>query len=410
MEKNRDTILVGAGAEHPQPFGLPSGNAFTWSTCYTENAQLYEALRIFYEDRLKKARSENELSLPKTYQPLFLFGAKSDAFKALIRNIYSSSKGAAALTTLLQDSEKDGYDKLTNNDFSLLYDELIASNEDNTALINLKRAAQMSIPSDAYYGAIEYYFPSLLNPSRRNRSFWKLINYYWTAFFSIAKPLIERCYRADTRLLKDGLYRFTLQNIDEVIREISNPLFFGDQELSKTYYEKFAGLFDSVLTTNYTSFSDRMLKNPEKGSIHLSGALWEFESATTLSTRDIRKQTIHDDEFVFPYLMTQAPVKPIVDPRQIKTYATAIKELEQSRRLVILGYSLCETDAHIVSLVRDYLESDEAEVVYLSYNNGDTPESICAKTRSSLKHKDKIKVMTCDDRSLNQLKKLLSVE
>lgn len=42
------TLLVGAGAECIEPFGLLAGKEFTFDTCYYQNEALYEALEEFY--------------------------------------------------------------------------------------------------------------------------------------------------------------------------------------------------------------------------------------------------------------------------------------------------------------------------------------------------------------------------
>lgn len=50
------TLLVGAGAECIEPFGLLAGKEFTFDTCYYQNEALYEALEEFYRGRLSKVQ------------------------------------------------------------------------------------------------------------------------------------------------------------------------------------------------------------------------------------------------------------------------------------------------------------------------------------------------------------------
>lgn len=58
---------------------------------------------------------------------------------------------------------------------------------------------------------------------------------------------------------------------------------------------------------------------------------------------DLLSQEAHgqlgDNDFIFPFLMTPAPVKPIVGACQIKAYADALDVLNQTSLLVVLGYS-----------------------------------------------------------------------
>ncbi len=51
MRKSVKTLLVGAGAETIEPFGLPSGKRYVFDTCYFVNKELYSALCAFYRGR-----------------------------------------------------------------------------------------------------------------------------------------------------------------------------------------------------------------------------------------------------------------------------------------------------------------------------------------------------------------------
>lgn len=53
------TLLVGAGAECIEPFGLLAGKEFTFDTCYYQNEALYEALEEFYRGRLSKSVNQD---------------------------------------------------------------------------------------------------------------------------------------------------------------------------------------------------------------------------------------------------------------------------------------------------------------------------------------------------------------
>lgn len=58
------TLLVGAGAECIEPFGLLAGKEFTFDTCYYQNEALYEALEEFYRGRLSKVQIGIQELLP----------------------------------------------------------------------------------------------------------------------------------------------------------------------------------------------------------------------------------------------------------------------------------------------------------------------------------------------------------
>ena len=93
---------------------------------------------------------------------------------------------------LERESVDEGEQKLNCDELNTLYDALIKeASRDSLAIQKLKDHLLKDLPEDAYFGTIEGYFSSLLNPSRRNKAFWKLINYYWSAFFAVSAPLIE---------------------------------------------------------------------------------------------------------------------------------------------------------------------------------------------------------------------------
>lgn len=85
------TLLVGAGAECIEPFGLLAGKEFTFDTCYYQNEALYEALGEFYRGRLSKSVNR-DLGTPSSYQNLFLYSSKNVAFRKLSNYIVSASK------------------------------------------------------------------------------------------------------------------------------------------------------------------------------------------------------------------------------------------------------------------------------------------------------------------------------
>lgn len=355
-------LLVGSGAEAGIPFNLPIGNAFTWKTCYTKNTALYKALDAFYGARLPKKSGERDL--PLKYQGLFLYEKTNPEFKKLVAAIAQEEKeGPETLRDFLDpffswDSEKiDEFAskarscKLGDESYGAIFDQLIADAGDGISSRSSAIRALKTLPKDAYFGTIETYFSSILNPARRNRQFWKLVNYYWSAFFSVAEPLIRRAYSGEKELTEKELYTFTLENLSEVVYRISEPTLFNSKEIRGTYYGQLKGHFDSVITTNYTSLSCLLGTEP----IYISGSLRKFESPESLTVRDIVDTPVANDEFVFPYLMTQAPIKPIICAEQVKDLVRMYEALEGADDLVVLGYSFCPSDAHVASIVGSWL-------------------------------------------------------
>lgn len=205
------TLLVGAGAECIEPFGLLAGKEFTFDTCYYQNEALYEALEEFYRGRLSKS-ANRDTGTPSSYQKLFLYSSKNVAFRKLSNYIVSASMdtflGSQLNEHIVKSQDDDEENQLDTYGRDLLFDMLIKRDKDAGYVSALKEVALEVIPDDAYYGTIETYFSSLINPARRNKSLWRLINYYWSAFFSVAEPLIRKAFEDDRLFKQQGLYRF----------------------------------------------------------------------------------------------------------------------------------------------------------------------------------------------------------
>lgn len=269
------------------------------------------------------------------------------------------------------------------------------------------------IPDDAYFGIIESYFAALINPKKRSQSFWRLINYYWSAYFSVAGPLIDRAYKDDRLYKQKDLYTFTLSNLRDVVETIAAGDLYTSEEIDASYYGRLQGMFDNALTTNYTGLSEALFPgNPvEKKCVYLSGAFWQFENLDSLTTYDLLSQAVcdqlGDNDFIFPFLMTQAPVKPLIDARQIETYARALDVFNRTDLLVVLGYSFCESDYHISALVRDYMQKPGSRLIYLDHGGKMTGSELKRLLRLNSSSDADIQILGTDEEGLAELGDLL---
>ena len=420
MARRKNTILVGAGAECATPFKLPSGKDFVLDTCYHSNDKLYKALEEFYRGRLSDAKGKSDSRAPHKYQPQFLYSAKNVEFKKLadyiVANSHDTELYAQLKEYLLKNDASEVSDNLNEDGLDVLFNMLIKRDAEPKAITKLHSIALAGIPDDAYYGIIESYFAALINPKRRSQSFWRLINYYWSAYFSVAGPLIDRTYKDDRLYKQKGLYTFTLSNLREVVETIAVGDLYTLEDIGDTYYDRFQGMFDNVLTTNYTGLSEALFPgdSTEKKCVYLSGALWQFERLDSLATFDLLSQSacdqLRDNDFIFPFLMTQAPAKPLIDARQIKAYARALDVLNGTDLLVVLGYSFCESDYHISALVRDYMLRPGSRLVYLDHGGKMTKSELKRLLRLDKSTDFDIKLLSTDDKGLNELQAILEIE
>ena len=373
------TLLVGAGAE--SALGLPTGDEFLVQSYFTKNPELYEALRTFYA-------GIDQSGFP-AYRAEYLFSSRSFAFKELIRHI-----DPQALSDYLNTDLEVGEDGAnpSEDQCSILFDSLIRS-RDSYADEPFWQSLRID-SGHKFYGTLEPLFSSLLEPNDNASRFWRLINYYWCAYFSVFQPLLEQC-----GCWEDGKagYASALDDLDghigclwsqEFLDEATSPL---SDALRDGYYNRARGYFDHVLTTNYTPFCRIALspKSNDEEPIYLSGSLCQFESALDfeLSGPGGRDGKTIRELCCFPFLMTRAPVKPVINADQMRVFGKAISVLEDTEELVILGFSLSPDDAHIASIIRDYVLSTRGHkcphITYFAYHT--SADAACASLTKALR-------------------------
>jgi hypothetical protein len=139
--------------------------------------------------------------------------------------------------------------------------------------------------------------------------------------------------------------------------------------------------------------------------IYLAGKLSQFEWPHLLSVQDLANEetAISKSDFVFPFLMTQAPVKPIIAPVQIREYSKALQQLESADILFILGYSLCENDNHINAILRDFLlKSQDKKIIYFEYT-----DKVVEVEDSAIKRRLREQLKLTDDECIGKIKVII---
>lgn len=354
------TLLAGAGAE--VDLGLPSGTDYLIDTYFTKNNDLYNALKECYGNI-----AANDPLFPP-YQRDFLFNKASNTFTQLLDNL-----GSNFIASVLDDTpveELVSVDRLSAEQREFLFKTLIESSESP-----LKTQVSDDLQNCNYYGILESLFSCLLNPRDNPAKFWRLINFYWSAYFSIVMPLLQTDYAKSCGIRAD--YTYALNNLAYITEKIRSSDFW--MSLNKdSYYHTAAQRFDYVLTTNYTPFCKHLVKHPEEDAVYLSGSIMQFESARDFELYDPEDVFATDEtaQCLFPFMMTKAPIKPIINAAEVNVFAHAIKILNGTDELVVLGYSFNQDDAHICALVRNYLMNERRpKLTYLAYRSSNTQAS-----------------------------------
>lgn len=375
-------IFFGAGAE--KFYGLPTGAEYVVDTILTKKDNLYDALKIFYENRMTS-------DYVNKYRADFLFRENSIAFQEIIWRAAQKINGTPSTSKLSQDEKnivklcpKDADFSKRRPDFSTqckeVYNKIIkcekVSNEtDANGNANNMNPYENLCNHFSYYGTVEKDFATILDPKDAGEvKFWRLINYFWSAFFSIVMPIIyPKKENESIREYTKEMYIDVLDDLKGCLNRVQN--YVNTSEMG-SYYSQFFDLQENqkpecILTTNYTSFVESIEISSNKYA-YLAGKLSWFEIPNKLKICDILDESncqIEETDFIFPFIMTQAPIKPIINPIQIEEYANAMKYLSEIETLVIVGYSLGRNDEHINSLLNWFLKDNEKKIIYCEYHD-----------------------------------------
>ena len=125
-----------------------------------------------------------------------------------------------------------------------------------------------------------------------------------------------------------------------------------------------------VVTTNYTPYAASIVDCNNSRIACLGGKLSQFEHLPEFEYVDYSNEdrNLEDNACVFAYLLCQSPVKPVISIAQIDEFAKAARALRDADEIVVLGYSFCNEDAHISSMVGEALRDGHAKkLTYFSY-------------------------------------------
>ena len=358
------TFFFGAGAE--AVFKMPLGAQYTLDTILSKRSQMMAALKDFYSDRTNAYSS--------THVVQHLFSDDSHTFREIVHraarilrdcedNMDPDSKRIVELSRY--DTKDTAAAKTFFEEVKKVFEYVVI--DIDKPRDNSKRPQQIKVDGSpysslmdkfTYYGSVEKDFSTIINPKEAGtHRFWRLINYFWSAYFSIIIPVLDLSskYLNNEEYTKNK-YAYILTHLNEVVRYIYSDEFRSefDKKYQNSYYSKLKQAFpnSTAITTNYTPFLE-FAKFEE--TIFLAGKLSQFEIPEELRVIEIGDNEDIANKFIFPYMSTQAPLKPIVDCAQLKEYSKFIDTLDNTDVLVIIGYNINDNDNHINALLRDFL-------------------------------------------------------
>lgn len=263
--------------------------------------------------------------------------------------------------------------KVSDKDFKFEYDTITGNPVKKSILID-------KYPS--YMGLIDSKFTTLIAPSILGQEkFWQVVSCYCRAYLTIVQQILGR---NDF----DAFLNPTKDLICEIRRASEKAV---KEDVYYSVIQRLSSSIDiSVVTTNYTYYCEQLSGLSENEIAYIHGRIGLFESPRDLCVYDVEHDDI-GDQIVFPYLFIQSGLKPIVEQHQIKEYTKLVKFMDESEKIIILGYNLNYDDNHINSIIRSGVTSGK-EVVYLSFDDG---------KMNCMKRKDVIEKLKLDDSVTN---------
>lgn len=220
------------------------------------------------------------------------------------------------------------------------------------------------------YCILEKYFHTLINPNTSKINFWKIINFYWLAYFSIVSAITEdKSINIELKTKED--YLLYLRNLKSSSKKIHR--YCSEKKdtgyYNRKYYQNKNIETVGIITTNYTNFCETT--GIENNRIaFLAGKLDYFENPYRLDIFGSEKINKNRAELIFPFILAQTSVKPIIHPYQIEEYNKYSMILDDAEYLVIIGYALNKDDNHINSYIRDFLINNiNKKLIYCHYTD-----------------------------------------
>lgn len=380
-------FLFGAGAE--VCFNLPNGNDYARKTIFYNRKDSHDQQLKALFDRLKNyyqndyyghyfINSKNSIDIANQRKLLYFY-LKSNKKGSKIKKFSEENQILCSFLNDADSKEFDQYVNLSENvkgykqylEIKQLFDkrELIGF-DDNRNKVNYKYHVSREQCTNINFFELERLYHTVINPKKYGtRKYCQLINYYWCCFHLIYSQCAKTLLGYDT---VDQLYGIGKGiNFDVVRLNLEKMIVHVKYSKSKlefyqnSYYYAVSQLFPdaTVVTTNYSPYA-YICHEP----VFIHGNIWTFERGQIpeLLTYD---QISNNSKDLFPYLLCQSALKPIIHPLQIHSFQQMIDALNKADHLFVVGYGLSDDDHHISSIIKDYLKKhDHNKLIYISYH------------------------------------------
>lgn len=342
-------ILFGAGAEYD--FGLSTGDNFAKKVVGIGTNKFDKAIKEFY-----KGKANN-------WYPPYYFTKWEE------KDLLLAAQKKAWITEAHEIKS-----------ISLFNEEV------NASVKNLRKKERKELLENytSYMGLIDEYFHTIISPKALGpHKFWALITCYWRAYLTLASAILP--YMDLQEIMSDPLLAY--HEMAEYASAYTDCTNYYAEVRKKT-----PGRDINIITTNYTPFCEKISGLGDDKIAQVHGSFKWFERPDTLEVIDITSETddiSRFDGYYFPFIFLQSGTKPIIHSSEIKEWGKAVSFLENSDRLIIVGYRINCDDNHLNGMLREYVLLGK-ELIYLCIDNT-TKEDILKRLRI-YENKDNVKI------------------
>lgn len=367
MKDKKISFFLGAGAEIT--YGMPAGASFKKETILCKNAINFmenfnstadniEYLKNTTSGKFIRHNSSNILyqsykEIDEKNRKEFLECFTEDEI-LIIENYDKYRRG------LIKEPEVK---KEVTKKFAALYKTKIYNPIKNTQDSNEELSSETNklLEKLSFYSTLDSDFNYLRLPNIYKKECCNVMKLYYSAYLSILEAIINKEYyqkliSSNASIDKNEYYNEYKKGIKSVINEHNGT----------TYYDimkKYIASIDAIITTNYTYIIDEILS--EEKCFHIHGTMEEFEG---LETKNVYKLTeIPNNEIVFPYILIQSGVKPIINQKEIETFFRAFNKLKDANIIIVLEYSFSSDDEHVITVFKELLKDNARRIYYFNY-------------------------------------------
>lgn len=384
------TFLIGAGCEGKDQFELPSGVDFKKQILLADGVKEFAGYFnkkdafAFPSGKIIKSNSTNIL-----YQTIVENGLDELGFD-------NADKEVIECYCAYRRKDDDVTESRYQNFRKLFYDKIyskLESNSNDKVVDNFLRHV-------SFYSFLDSYFNYLRKPEKYVSEVRRIVKIYFAAYKSIIDGLSAAGGSALPALTNSNPLEYRksfvqwLEDAYGKIIEQTNieDTYYGQiTELIKYSKERNSGeghIEIAIVTCNYTEILERIIEDRIKNSgiriRYLHGKLELFEDVTDKQIKHIEEFT--EGDRIFPYILIQSGVKPIISPYQIKQFAAANDDFESSEYIVILGYGLNSDDEHIINMLREQNSHDRRhpKIVYFIHADSKKDEKDYKKRENEI--------------------------